>query len=314
MPFTTSLDPSLALKLISLDKYFNDLVYLYENNKFPKVLLLKGKKGLGKFTLVNHFLNYLFSKNEKTTKYNLKKKEINKNSIFYNMVINKTSQEVLYLKVEKFKNIKIEDIRNLKKIISNTSLMNLPRFIVIDEVEFLNENSANALLKTLEEPGTNNFFILIDNQQSNLLKTVSSRSLINNIFMSSDQKKIVIDYLLNLNNFKHIIINDTSLSPGSFLKFNYICEKLKISNNERIEFKISLLLNEYKKDKDNIAISLIYYFLDIYFLNLLTNKKINTDNLLKSKSMIIENLNNLTKYNLNIKSVLNDINLKLQNV
>jgi DNA polymerase-3 subunit delta' len=314
MPFTTSLDPSLALKLISLDKYFNDLVYLYENNKFPKVLLLKGKKGLGKFTLVNHFLNYLFSKNEKTTKYNLKKKEINKNSIFYNMVINKTSQEVLYLKVEEFKNIKIEDIRNLKKIISNTSLMNFPRFIVIDEVEFLNENSANALLKTLEEPGTNNFFILIDNQQSNLLKTVSSRCLINNIFMSSDQKKIVIDYLLNLNNFKHIIINDTSLSPGSFLKFNYICEKLKISSNERIEFKISLLLNAYKKDKDNIAISLIYYFLDIYFLNLLTNKKMNTDILLRNKSMIIENLNNLTKYNLNIKSVLNDINLKLQNV
>ena len=45
--------------------------------------------------------------------------------------------------------------------------MNLPRFIVIDEVEFLNENSANALLKTLEEPGTNNFFFFFNNQHTN---------------------------------------------------------------------------------------------------------------------------------------------------
>mgnify|MGYP006164308231 CR=1 FL=1 len=314
MQFTSNLDPSLTLKLISLDNYFNDLVNLYENKKFPKVLLLKGRKGLGKFTLVNHFLNYLFSKNEKITKYDLEKKEINKNSKFYNLLIDKTSQEVLYLKVEEFKNIKIEDIRNLRRKISNTSLISLPRFIVIDEVEYLNENSANALLKTLEEPGSNNFFILIDNQQTNLLKTISSRCLINNIYMSGEQKKYVIDYLINLNNFKHLIINDFSLSPGSFLKFNYICEKLKIGSNQSIEFKISLLLNAYKKNKDNINISLIYYFLDIYFLNLLTNKKNITDNLIKNKTMIIENLNNLIKYNLNINSVLNEINLKLQNV
>ena len=50
MQFTSNLDPSLTLKLISLDNYFNDLVNLYENNKFPKVLLFKGRKGLGKFT------------------------------------------------------------------------------------------------------------------------------------------------------------------------------------------------------------------------------------------------------------------------
>ena len=47
---------------------------------------------------------------------------------------------------------------------------------------------------------------------------------------------------------------------------------------------------------------------------MIKQRSIKTDYLLKRKSMIFENLDNLTKYNLNINSVFNDINLKLQNV
>jgi len=47
---------------------------------------------------------------------------------------------------------------------------------------------------------------------------------------------------------------------------------------------------------------------------MIKERSMKTDYLLKRKSMIFENLDNLTKYNLNISSVLNDINFKLQNV
>ena len=144
------LNPFYSLKIVSLDNHLLELIDLYKKNKFPKVLLLSGKKGLGKFTLVNHFLNWIFSEEEQKTKYDLSKKQINKNSKFYNSILNSTSQEVIFIQAEEAKNIKIEDIRNLKNTISNTSLVNKPRFIVIDEVEFFNDNSANALLKTLE--------------------------------------------------------------------------------------------------------------------------------------------------------------------
>ncbi len=314
MLFPSTFDPLLNPKLLALDEQFDQLINLYENNKFPKVLLLNGKKGLGKFTLINHFLNYLFTKNEKEKKYNITKKEINTNSKFYSSLLNQTSQEILFLKAEENKNIKIEDVRNLKQIISNTSLIDQPRFIIIDEVEYLNGNSANALLKILEEPSLNNFFILINNQQSDLLKTISSRCLAENIFMSHNKKKNVIDYLINLNQIKNIIIEDKSLTPGTFIKFNYICEKYEITNEQSLENKLNLLLNLYKKDKDKTIISLIYYFIDIHFLKMIKERSMKTDYLLKRKSMIFENLDNLTKYNLNISSVLNDINFKLQNV
>ena len=314
MLFPYTFDPLLNPKLVSLDEQFEQLINLYENKKFPKVLLLNGKKGLGKFTLINHFLNYLFTKNEKEKKYNITKKEINTNSKFYSSLLNQTSQEILFLKAEENKNIKIEDVRNLKQIISNTSLIDQPRFIIIDEVEYLNGNSANALLKILEEPSLNNFFILINNQQSDLLKTITSRCLAENIFMPYNKKKDVIDYLINLNQIKNIIIEDKSLTPGTFIKFNYICEKYEITNEQSLENKLNLLLNLYKKDKDKAFISLIYYFIDIHFLRMIKDRSMKTDYLLKRKSMIFENLDNLTKYNLNISSVLNDINFKLQNV
>ena len=59
-----------------MNNYFDDLLKLYKSNKFPKVILLSGNKGSGKFTLINHFLNYIFS----TDTYNLKEKIIDKNS------------------------------------------------------------------------------------------------------------------------------------------------------------------------------------------------------------------------------------------
>ena len=163
------LDPLNSTRLISLDRFFNEMIELHNLKKFPKVLLLNGKKGIGKFTLVIHFLNYIFTKNEKVS-YNLKDKTINTNSMFYKQLLNKTNHDVLLIKAEENKNIKIEDIRNLKSILSRSSITNNPRFVVIDEVEFINENSVNALLKSLEEPSDNNFFILINNQQKELIK------------------------------------------------------------------------------------------------------------------------------------------------
>ncbi len=308
------LNPFYSLKLVSLDNHLLELIDLYKNNKFPKVLLLSGKKGSGKFTLVNHFLNWIFSEEEQKTKYDLSKKQINKNSKFYNSILNSTSQEVIFIQAEETKNIKIEDIRNLKNTISNTSLVNKPRFIVIDEVEFFNDNSANALLKTLEEPSINNFFILINNQQNEVLQTIASRCLNKNIFLSNTQKKEIKEYLITNNQIENIICNQIFLTPGSFLRFNDLCNKYKISNDDILNNKITLLLNGFRKDKDKTIIQLIYHFIDTYFINQINEDVTKSDLLVSIKSNIINDINNLTKYNLNITSVLSSINSKLLNV
>ena len=96
MTTTTNSKQTYSSKLIGLDTYFNEMLDLYDNKKLPKVLLLNGKKGIGKFTLAMHFINYIYSKNE-TNKYDVKNKVINTNSSFYNSLLNQTSSSPFYM-------------------------------------------------------------------------------------------------------------------------------------------------------------------------------------------------------------------------
>ena len=307
------LNPFNSTKLIAMDNYFNEMISLYNIKKFPKVLLLNGKKGIGKFTLVIHFLNYIFSAKEKEA-YILKDKTININSIFYKQLLSNTNQDILLIKAEENKNIKIEDIRNLKSTISRSSLSDNPRFIIIDEVAHMNENSVNALLKSLEEPSVNNYFILINNKQAELIKTVTSRCLISNIFLNQIDAISVVNYLLDRNNIESLIDFNSNLTPGSFLRFNEIYLKLNLSEKDNISIRINKLLTTYKKTKDKLMIDLSLYLIDQYFLNLIQLNETQLDSLIKIKSSIVSNINDFIYYNLNINSVLNSIEMKLNNV
>ena len=302
-----------SIKLVGLNSDFNEMVNLYEANKFPKVLLLNGKKGSGKFTMVMHLINYIFSKNE-TTLYNLKDKIINTDSPFYNSILNKTTQDVIFIQAEENKNIKIEDIRSLKSTLGNSSLSNNPRFTIIDEVEFLNTNSVNALLKTLEEPSDNNFFILINNQQVYLTDTISSRCLKSNIFLNSSQSSQIINHLIKDRGINNLIDSCSGLSPGLFLKYNEIYLKYKINEDDSMLTKLNIIINAYKKDKDKLLINLAFFLIDSSFLKKIQNNKNEIESLLEVKTSIMKTINDFVQFNLNINSVLNLIKIKLTNV
>ena len=228
--------------------------------------------------------------------------------------MNQTCSDVLWIHAAEGKNIKIDEIRSLKSQLSTTSLTGNPRFTVIDEVEFLNTNSVNALLKTLEEPSDNNYFILVNNQQADLIETVSSRCLKNNIYLNSDQKKKIIDYFIE-NKKINLKIDDTfNLTPGLFLKYNDLSNKHKIDKNEVIYPKLYKLLHAYKKDKDKALINMSLYLIDQFFHKIITKNENKIDYLLNLKSSITNKINDFIVYNLNIKSVLNFIELKLYNV
>ena len=302
-----------STKLISLDAFLDDLIKLYNANLLPKVLLLNGKKGIGKFTLVFHFLNYIYSQKEKTN-YNVEDKLIDTSSIFYNSILNESCSDVIFLQAEEGKNIKIDDVRNLKAVLSRSTLSDNPRFVIIDEVEFLNSNSANALLKTLEEPGTNNYFILINNQQAKLIETISSRCLKNNIYLKLEQKSKIIEYLLENKKINLMIDNKNNLTPGLFINYNILLEKYKINTRDNIYLVLKRLLHAYKKDKNKTLINLSIFLVDQFFFTLINKSENDIDFLINLKSIIINKINDFIVYNLNINTVLNTIELKLKNV
>ena len=58
---------------------------------------------------------------------------------------------------------------------SQTSFNNDRRFIIIENVNLLGINSANALLKSIEDPNNKIYFILINNSEFKTLETLKSR-------------------------------------------------------------------------------------------------------------------------------------------
>jgi len=77
-------DPKNSLVLFGLDSKLDFLIKLYNSKKLPKVLMISGKKGVGKFTLINHFLSYIYDKDN----YDLKNKSINNQTQFYKQYLN----------------------------------------------------------------------------------------------------------------------------------------------------------------------------------------------------------------------------------
>ncbi len=71
--------------------------------------------------------------------------------------------------------IKVDQIRELKEALAIKAYEGGRRVIQIEEPELMNQSTANALLKTLEEPGPNTHFLLISSEANRLLPTILSR-------------------------------------------------------------------------------------------------------------------------------------------
>ena len=305
------LNPLKSRKLFGMDIYFDNLLKLYNSNKFPKVILISGNKGLGKFTLVNHFLNYVFS----TDTYNLEEKIIDKNSDVYQSQLNGLFYNIIHLNNEENNKLKIDDIRDLKTTLSQSTINAKHRFIILDDVEKLSINSSNALLKIIEEPSENNYFILIDNQEGDLIETIASRCLKIKIFINKLDKSKINESLIKEKKIEKFLKynTDLNLSPGLFLRYNYLCSENEINQSLGYLTKLDKLLNLYKKSKNKIFLDIAIQFTNEYFYNLSINNKNHIFIFDSIKNKIIRYINDFFMYNLNLNSVLNLIQSQLNN-
>jgi len=310
MIFPIYFDSKNSLNLYGLIENFNFLKKLFKKKKMPKVLMLSGKKGSGKSTLVNHLMYYIYDKenyDEKTCKYK-------KNTVFMNQFINNIYTNIIYLPGSDFKNIRVEEIRNLKKKILQTNISDKPRFIILDDVELFNNNSLNALLKIIEEPTINNYFLLINNNTKSLIKTIRSRCLEIKIILNEKKRINIVESLIKKFQIDLILDPTTSqLSPGNFLKFNYIFDENKISHNGDFLNNLKILLNLYKKNKDPVFTNIILFLTNDYFNKLKYDNSFTTNKIIEYKIFVFENINKFFLYNLNPNALLNVIDNKINN-
>ena len=165
---------------------FDTLKNLYLNKKFPNKIILSGEKGIGKCTLAYHVINYILSLNEDHN-YDTKDYKINSENKSFKLIKNKSNPNFNLIDVEDGKkNIDINQIRDLISNLNKSSFNTSPRFVLIDNINLLNLNSVNALLKVIEEPNDNINFILI-NSNKRVLATLKSRCINFKISLSQNQ-------------------------------------------------------------------------------------------------------------------------------
>ena len=309
------MNPSEQTQLYGLDKYFYEITKLYNVGKMPNKILLSGKKGSGKSTLAYHIINYVLSKLE-VDKYDLEKLIINKNNKSFKLLTNKTHSNFHLIDIiEEKKNIEISQIRKMINYTNKSSFNNIPRFILIDNIELLNKNSTNALLKIIEEPNNNIYFILIHNNSKNILPTLKSRCLTFKINLSFNETVNIANFLLGKNLFD--LINNDLINyyntPGDFINLINFSKKKNINLNEfnLISFLYFLIDNShYKKNRfiKDLTISYIeLYFLKIYILS--KAKK----NILEKYFKFIQKIHNANLFNLDEESLFIEFKSKILN-
>ena len=100
----------------------------------------------------------------------------------------------------------IELTRTLKNWLSQKPFNHQNKIIIIYQVHQFNIESQNALLKSLEEPGDNNYFILTSNKPSKVINTIISRCQIiklkNDFIFQKNTKPIIFDDQIKNNLFQ----------------------------------------------------------------------------------------------------------------
>ena len=309
------LKPSQNTKLYEMNIFFNEIIMLYTKKIMPSKILLSGKKGLGKSTLAYHIINNILSTDEEFN-YDSDNYIINENNKSFKLLQSGSHPNfhLIDLLNEK-KNIDVTQIREMISYTNKSTFNNMPRFILIDIIENLNKNSVNALLKVIEEPNDNVFFILIGNNEKYILPTLKSRCLIFKINFTFNESVNISNQILNeniLDLINHDLINYYN-TPGEIINL------INFSNNKNIDLKNYTLTNfldlmiingYYKKDK--IAKNLLINFIELFFLKeykLSKSKKI----LLDFYHIFIKKIYNTEKFNLDEESLFLEFKSKLLN-
>jgi DNA polymerase-3 subunit delta' len=307
-----NLEPANQIKLFSHKEEFESLINLYSKNKLPNKILFSGEKGIGKCTLAYHVINYILSIGEENS-YDTKNFQINLENKSFKLIQNKSNPNFILIDVSiDKKNIDINQIRNLILSLNKSSFNDKPRIVLIDNIELLNINSVNALLKILEEPNDNINFILINNNKK-ILPTLKSRCLNFKIQLNFNQSIHTINKILNSNIYDLLNIELINYynTPGQLLNLINLQNQLDL-NLKEINLKdliIFIIKNQHYK-KDLVINELIYSLIEFYL-----RSKISVDDisLINIKDYFLKKINDTKKFNLDEETLLMEFEDKVLN-
>lgn len=160
--------------------------------------------------------------------------------------------------------IRIDTIRNLRKQMKFRPFEGGKRVFIIVDADKMNSAAANSFLKTLEEPSPSNILILIASRHHLLPPTILSRC--QQLMFNPIQRDTVASFLeknSSLDSESARLLASSSggsigkaleMNKDSYLTFrNEIIEKISTGNIDEDPLKILPFLNEFGKDRKEIA-------------------------------------------------------------
>ena len=243
----------ISNKSIGFDKEFSFLKYLFNNKVFPKAIMIKGISGIGKYTFCLNIVSSLTNQTASSIEESLSK-----------------DNNILLVKRDDDKHsYNVEDVNKILNFCKLKSFSDEPRFIILKNCNFLNNSSVNALLKIIEEPVENIYFIFTSDLMSKNLETLESRFFIKKLFLNKKYYQQIIDNFITHNGFENFNLSlDAQDTPGMHIrkciyKANNDLEKIK-KQNEDMFYKIisdKVLKHSNKNSLEilkKIKLSLIY--------------------------------------------------------
>ena len=149
-----------------LSKYTESL----SKEKLHHAYLFYGREGLGKNNLITSISYAILCERSSLTSCNQCKS--------CNLILSNNHPDLHSIRIEDGKkNISISQILNLRNTIYESSFLGRHKVISIPNVEFMSRDASDSILKILEEPPKDTFFIMSSNFIHQIPSTIRSRSI-----------------------------------------------------------------------------------------------------------------------------------------
>lgn len=297
---------------IGHSKIANFLQKSIDNNKLSHAYLFSGKANLGKRALADEFINSILCYD-----YNLKNKiEVKSlpcaSCVFCDQLKKRIHPDVSFLhKEEDKKNISVEQVREMQKVLHMASFLNSYKIALIDKAEDLSESAQNALLKILEEPKSKTILILIISDYNLLLPTIVSRCQVIKFLPLANE--LIFDHLITLGASREEASLLASLSRGqigvavNFYKNQDFFKEYLANTKEFLALFNNNISNQFK-----ILDNLLAGFKNNLETTNYLNKELDNWQLILRDILAIQNNSDHLVINLYFKNNLSDLAKKYQ--
>ena len=154
-------------------------------DRLPHALIIAGVKGSGKQALSQWLAKSLLCiqvSNSEKEKFNQSSNQLLPCQQCKNCALFDAHTHPDFFALEEANtSIGIEQVRSVSRFLEKTAQLGANQVVIINNAAQMTEPAANALLKTLEEPTSNSYIILLVDEVQKLLPTIVSRCLITKI-------------------------------------------------------------------------------------------------------------------------------------